>query len=41
MHLAKDYTAVALNIRNNYQKIIIQRQIIKEKSFEIEQVNKR
>ena len=41
MHLAKDCTAVALNIRNNYQEIIVQKQIIKEKSFEIEQVNKR
>ena len=41
MHLAKDCTAVALDIRNNYQEIIVQKQIIKEKSFEIEQVNKR
>ncbi len=41
MYLAKDCTAVALDIKNNYQKIIIQKQIIKEKSFEIEQVNKR
>ena len=38
MHLAKDCTAVALNIRNNYQKIIIQKQIIKKKSFKIEQI---
>ncbi len=37
----KDCTAVALDIRNNYQEIIVQKQIIKEKSFEIEQVNKR
>ena len=41
VHLAKDCTAVALDIRNNYQEIIVQKQIIKEKSFEIEQVNKR
>jgi len=32
--------AVALDIRNNYQEIIVQKQIIKEKSFKIEQVNK-
>ncbi len=36
----KDCTAIALDIRNNYQKIIVQKQIIKEKSFEIEQVIK-
>ncbi len=41
VHLAKDCTAVTLDIRNNYQEIIVQKQIIKEKSFEIEQVNKR
>ncbi len=41
MHLAKDCIAIALDIRNNYQEIIVQKQIIKEKSFEIEQVNKR
>ncbi len=41
MHLVKDYTAIALDIRNNYQKIIVQKQIIKKKSFKIEQVNKR
>ena len=41
MHLAKNCTAVALDIRNNYQEIIMQKQIIKKKSFEIEQVNKR
>ena len=41
VHLAKDCIAVALDIRNNYQEIIMQKQIIKEKSFEIEQVNKR
>src|SRR6266498_3207331 len=41
MHLVKDCTAVVLNIRNNYQEIIVQKQITKEKSFEIEQVNKR
>ena len=41
MHLVKNCIAVALNIRNNYQEIIVQKQIIKEKSFEIEQVNKR
>ena len=36
VHLAKDCTAVALDIRNNYQEIIVQKQIIKEKSFKIE-----
>ena len=41
VHLAKDCTAVALDIRNNYQEIIVQKQIIKKKSFEIKQVNKR
>ena len=41
MHLAKDCTAVALDIRNNYQEIIMQKQIIKKKSFKIEQVNKK
>ncbi len=41
VHLAKDCTAIALDIKNNYQEIIMQKQIIKEKFFEIEQVNKR
>ena len=41
VHLVKDCTAVALDIKNNYQEIIVQKQIIKEKSFKIEQVNKR
>src|SRR6266498_2939795 len=41
MYLVKDCTAVALDIKNNYQEIIVQKQIIKEKSFEIKQVNKR
>ncbi len=36
VHLVKDCTAVVLDIRNNYQEIIVQKQIIKEKSFEIE-----
>ncbi len=37
----KDCTAVIFDIKNNYQEIIVQKQIIKEKSFEIKQVNKR
>ena len=41
IHLAKDCITIAFNIRNNYQEIIMQKQIIKEKSFKIEQVNKR
>ena len=41
MYLVKDCTAVIFDIKNNYQEIIVQKQIIKKKSFEIKQVNKR
>ena len=36
VYLVKDCIAVAFDIRNNYQEIIVQKQIIKKKSFEIE-----